>query len=186
MRRRPRREAHADDRQHETRPRVDGRRPSERAVAAPRSWHRRPPVGRRGRGARLAPRVPREVGVVEGDTDAQAAQTSSTGGPSGRSRCQATASSSRGPARTSSPSRRSSTDRARGPPELTSVSIRLPGGPGMWPRLGTMPHDGLDAVHATEVRRRTDRSADVAAQLERADARGDRGRGSARRTARCA
>ena len=30
-----------------------------------------------------------------------------------------------------------------GPPAFTSVSIREPGGPGMWPRLGTTPQDGL-------------------------------------------
>ena len=38
----------------------------------------------------------------------------------------------------------------------------------------------LQAVHATEVRRSADRSADVAPELERAHARGDRGRGPAR------
>ncbi len=41
----------------------------------------------------------------------------------------------------------------------------------------------LQPVHAAEVRRRPDGAADVAPQLERGDARGDCGRGTARRTA---
>ena len=110
--------------------------------AAPRPWHRRRSARRRGHAGRPAPRARRGSRRREGHADAEAAQRP-TVGPSGRSSVQPTASSASGPASTSSPSRRSATDRASGPPWLTSASTRAPGGPGMWPRLGTTPHDGF-------------------------------------------
>ena len=49
-----------------------------------------------------------------------------------------------GPATTPRARRRSSRLRARGPLQLMSVSTRFPGGPGMWPRLGTTSHEGFN------------------------------------------
>ena len=48
-----------------------------------------------------------------------------------------------GPARTSRARSRSSAERAMGPSTAMSGVLRVPGGPGMWPRVGTMPKLGL-------------------------------------------